>query len=281
MNRGTRLSGFLVALVAGATCAAGPALFANAAVPADDGAAAAVRPSVDPLTFDGVKVGQSQDSTVLIRSVGSTPVSITSTSLYGRDAASFSLPKDSCSGRSVEPGGTCSITVRFTPTRVGTLVAHAAVISSNACTNSFTVAGGGDTEPPPAHVRAASPCNLQTHTVTTSQPGSTTTVAGPSPPPSRVVVAGISVVSPALCKSRRSVTVHLRAPRGAVFSRVTIRLNGVVIRRIKRTTKRTIAAKLVLRGLTRRRVTVEVEAVASNGQTYQRTQHFVTCVAKT
>ncbi|MCL5022304.1 MAG: choice-of-anchor D domain-containing protein [Nitrospirae bacterium] len=88
--------------------------------------------------FGAVFIGNTADKTFIVSNVGVATLQIYSVEA---PAAPFSIQNDGCSGKSVAPGATCSIVVRFTPTAVG-------VFSS-----SFYINSNDPETTPPSHKR--------------------------------------------------------------------------------------------------------------------------------
>ncbi|MEV0805507.1 choice-of-anchor D domain-containing protein [Micromonospora sp. NPDC050200] len=73
-----------------------------------------------PLNFGSVEVSAGSVSrTVTVRSQGSVPVTFGGASFAGRDAAEFSVSANTCTGQTLAPGATCTVTVVAKPTRPG------------------------------------------------------------------------------------------------------------------------------------------------------------------
>jgi hypothetical protein len=75
--------------------------------------AATVSPQT--LAYGDLLVNTSATKTVTVSSVGLDPVTINPVVLGGTNAADFSIPADSCSGKTVPVSSTCSITLTFRP----------------------------------------------------------------------------------------------------------------------------------------------------------------------
>lgn len=274
-----RVALILVTALAGAGAAYGTASGA------DGEPTAAVELAPNPLAYDDVPVGRSQDKTVTIKSTGTGAAQIASVTQYGRDRTSFDVVSETCTRQPLAPGASCSATVRFKPTKNGTLVSTLAVGSRNACTAYDVIAGGGYSAPP-AQTRAS--CQVVTNTVTTTTPGSTTTAPGSTTTtpgativrPNSSSVASLSITA-SKCSSRRVVTLHVRPARKQGLRSAKVTLNGKVVRRFgKRAQGKTITTTVVLRGKPRARFDVTIDATGTNGKKYRRTQHFITCIAK-
>ncbi|MFJ6199471.1 choice-of-anchor D domain-containing protein [Micromonospora sp. NPDC092111] len=73
-----------------------------------------------PLNFGSVEVSAGSASrTVTVRSQGSVPVTFGDASLAGRDAAEFSVSGNTCTGQTLPPDATCTVSVVAKPNRPG------------------------------------------------------------------------------------------------------------------------------------------------------------------
>ena len=72
--------------------------------------------SPDPLAFGAVPVGTSTSQSVTVTNTGTAPLAISEIDAGG----DYSAPTDDCIGAEIAVGGTCSITVDFTPSVAGT-----------------------------------------------------------------------------------------------------------------------------------------------------------------
>ena len=109
--------------------------------------AATVAPS--SLTFGQDPYGQtSAGQSVMISNNGSLPLTVQPASLQGSDAGDFTIASDTCNGQAMPPGGSCSVSVTFTPKAVGQRAATL-TISDNAspATQSVPLSGDGTGTP--------------------------------------------------------------------------------------------------------------------------------------
>lgn len=110
---------------------------------ASAGAAPAVlafRPA--PYDYGHVTVGQKPERVFTLANAGGRASSSMTVQVSGSTA--FSVTADTCSGTSLGPGKSCTVTVRFTPTGVGAVTAELAAASKNraaAATSTLTGAG--------------------------------------------------------------------------------------------------------------------------------------------
>ncbi len=79
--------------------------------------------SPTPEHFEDIVVGEtSPPHTFTLTNVGAEASDTLAVSLGGLDRSDFAVARDACSGRSVAPGGTCTIDVVFAPTHSGALM---------------------------------------------------------------------------------------------------------------------------------------------------------------
>jgi hypothetical protein len=103
--------------------------------------AAALSPSA--LTFAAQVVGTSGPvQTVTVSNTGGSNLTISGLAASGPAAADFATGNDHCTGATVAPGGTCTVTVGFTPSAVGTRTATL-VVTDNAAGSPQGVALSG------------------------------------------------------------------------------------------------------------------------------------------
>jgi hypothetical protein len=90
-------------------------------------------PSVttDKLDFGIVKVGSSSEKTVTITNAGGYNLVLSQGTIEGTDKGQFSLSSDTCSGKTIAPNGSCSITIKFSPTSTGAKTAVAKILSNS------------------------------------------------------------------------------------------------------------------------------------------------------
>jgi hypothetical protein len=78
-------------------------------------------PSPTSLTFDPQNVGtNSTAQTVTVTNTGNGTLTISTVMIGGTNPGDFSTSADLCSGATVAPGGSCTLSVKFTPTASGT-----------------------------------------------------------------------------------------------------------------------------------------------------------------
>jgi subtilisin-like proprotein convertase family protein len=85
--------------------------------------------------FSSQRVGSSSaPQTFTVTNTGDAPLTITNASVIGSPSGQFTEVSDDCTGHTVAPSATCTVTLTFTPTRIGT---HEAVLrfTSNAATS--------------------------------------------------------------------------------------------------------------------------------------------------
>ncbi len=108
-----------------------------------------VTDSVEPINdhqvpFGQVTVGNSSDSTVTIRNDGTANLVIGNIAQVNPLAAPFSIVvPDNCSGQTLIPGGSCVLTVRFSPTDAGVFSDSFDIPSNDPVNSSVTVSVSG------------------------------------------------------------------------------------------------------------------------------------------
>ena len=79
------------------------------------------------------------------------------------------------------------------------------------------------------------------------------------------------------CVSRRRFRIRLRTPRGAKLAKVTVRVNGKLVRTVR---GKRITARVDLRGLPRGRFRVKIEVRTVDGRKVSATRRYRTCAPK-
>ncbi len=96
------------------------------------GTAPMVGLSSSGLTFAGqVTSTTSAAQTVTLTNSGTANLSISTAAISGTDASDFAKSADTCTGATVEPQGTCKVSVTFTPTATGSLSASLIFTDNN------------------------------------------------------------------------------------------------------------------------------------------------------
>jgi len=90
------------------------------------GAAPALALSASSLSFGTIAVGANASQTLRISNTGSAPLSIQSSGLTGLGVFAFSHAPDNCTGATVAPGSSCTVTVNFQPMSAGSFSAQLA-----------------------------------------------------------------------------------------------------------------------------------------------------------
>ena len=213
------------------------------------------------VSWDFVALGATSDPKVVRASnTGGAPLTVTK--LVLRNPYDFGINDDQCSGVTLAPGASCTVALVFHPTTAGTRIGNLQFLDGSGCGDYVLLAGSG-TAPV---AQAAAACDG----ATASPPASGST-------PATAPVSARSVIGlPTTCVSRRTLRVHLTAPAGQTFKRVTFRLRGKVIKMLS---GRKIATTVSLKGLPRGRFALKVTATTSAGHVVARTHHYVTCVA--
>jgi Abnormal spindle-like microcephaly-assoc'd, ASPM-SPD-2-Hydin/WD40-like Beta Propeller Repeat len=79
----------------------------------------------DPVAFGPVPIAtESTPRTVTLRNISSASVVVNGVAVAGADAEVFAIGDDTCTGANIETGGSCTVTVRFHPDRVGARAAR-------------------------------------------------------------------------------------------------------------------------------------------------------------
>jgi uncharacterized protein YkwD len=158
----------------------GVQLFSGGAVSPTTTTPPAPAGSVSPssLSFGSRVVGTASDPlAVTLANGGSATLNISSTSLGGANVADFAIASSTC-GTSVAPGGSCSISVRFTPGVVGARSANLWVADNASGSPRLVTLSGTGTTPPvlgtPTDVRATGGDGEMSVTWTAPASGATT-----------------------------------------------------------------------------------------------------------
>lgn len=110
--------------------------------PASD---AAITVSPTEVDFGAQKVGTTSEAkTVTASSTGASDLVVSSSSVSGANASEFRITSDSCTGASLAPGGTCELTVTFSPSLLavhGSTRRATLTIESNAAPVSVAMEG--------------------------------------------------------------------------------------------------------------------------------------------
>jgi hypothetical protein len=264
-----RLVASATALIAGF----GLALALQSSAPAADSGQPVFAAARGVVIFEFTPVGTTTTRDDAITNVGDAPLTFKSIAVGGLHGSDFKLAADTCSGHTLAPHASCLLTIAFTPTAVGTRAAAITFTDTTPCANYITLAGSGTDTPAPATARAA------TCATAPAAPGTTTTVTtttpAPAPAPTNSVEAAGVIGVPKACVSRRTVTVHLKAPKGTTFSKVTVQVRG---RHFKTYKGKQITARLSLAGLPRGNFTMRVHATTSSGRSFTVTHRYTTCV---
>jgi outer membrane protein assembly factor BamB len=139
-------------------------------------AAPSLELSASNLSFSSQSVGTtSAEQTITLSNSGTAPLQITGVGAGGTHPGDFSVNQN-C-GAPLSPGGTCTITVRFTPTAPGSRSGLLS-ISSNVPGSPHTVSLSGTGAPLPAPSLSVTPASLNfgSQAVGTSSPGQSVTL---------------------------------------------------------------------------------------------------------
>ena len=124
----------------------------------DAGWGPCVSVSPDPVGFGAITVGQTSSTAVTVSNYGGAGLVLPAgaVSLIGADAGQFAITGDICSGATVPPFGSCTVTVRFSPSSAGGKTAGLRVVSNGAYSpDTVALSGTGIAVPqPPTGVAA-------------------------------------------------------------------------------------------------------------------------------
>ena len=109
------------------------------------GVAPTLNLSPSSLTFGAVTTGTSSTETVTVSDPGAASVTFSAVQFAGPQADAFSISADSCSGKTVTPGDSCTIAVTFVPTGGGSFSASLVIADDSASpSQSVPLGGSGD-----------------------------------------------------------------------------------------------------------------------------------------
>ena len=138
----------------------------------------------DPLVFDDVLIGQSASLDVTVSNTGTAALNIPADGVSAL-IDPFAITADGCSGTAVAPGGTCVITVTFTPAMSGPSMGSFDIMSDdpNEATVTVEVSGAGaapqiSVSPQTLTFPSQLTGQVQTRTVTVTNDGSADLVIG-------------------------------------------------------------------------------------------------------
>ncbi len=114
------------------------------------------------LPFGMVQNGLSSEQTVTVSNGGNANLVIGAVASVNPLAAPFSMATDNCSGKTLAPSGSCTLTVQFTPTQSGTFYASFDIPSNDPSTPSITFNVNGSGNNPPTAPQLLSPTDGQT-----------------------------------------------------------------------------------------------------------------------
>ncbi|MGA3326140.1 MAG: SBBP repeat-containing protein [Terriglobia bacterium] len=122
------------------------------------GAAPSVSCSPTSLTFGAQNVGTtSAAQTATVTNTGTANLTLSTVTVGGTNASDFATSADTCTGATVTPNGTCTVSVTFTPSATGDRSASL-ILTDNASGSpqSLSLTGTGGTAPPVAGVSPSS-----------------------------------------------------------------------------------------------------------------------------
>lgn len=131
------------------------------------GGVASVSSAPEAVDFGTLAIGSSASQPVVFTSDGNQPFQAIVAIVIGADVGAFKLERDLCSLATLDPGSTCDMAVRFTPSRAGHAEAKLLIITGNGQQRLVSLSGEGTvpassgsshkTTPPPASGTPADP----------------------------------------------------------------------------------------------------------------------------
>jgi WD40-like Beta Propeller Repeat len=107
-------------------------------------------PLVSPLNFGDVSLNSSATGTATVTYQGFGPLRISTITIGGPQGSDFDVfPGQTCTGQVLHPGDTCSVSVRFRPTALGTRNGTLILTTDTGVQGTGTLTGNGVPEPPP------------------------------------------------------------------------------------------------------------------------------------
>ena len=164
-------------------------------------------------------------SMITVTNTGTADLEIGSITLRGDDPGQFSVTEQTCASRSIPPNGTCTVTVRFTPTSAGAKTAWVD-LSSNAADSPHLVAvtGTGRVAAPPPSGPQPPPSQRPSPDATPPPPGTGPPLANQPPSPAITPTSGrpqkIAAVAHKM-KPKKKVNLPTRTQQGAPLTWVT------------------------------------------------------------
>src|SRR4051794_3133220 len=211
-------------------------------------------------------------------------ISIQTASITGADTSSPSVQTSDPVGRPIHDDGVCQGGTTCVATgqdrRLGDFFTNA--IDSRGC---VFIASGDTTQPDPVTMQQRA-ISLPIFLRQTSGPAligggdcSGTQADLGLPPSSQAVTPSASATNSTLaCASRRSLVIHVRAPKGSRLSRATLYVAGKRIKQLSG--RRRLSSAIRLTGLPQGTFTVRVEAVTTTGRHLVDLRRYRTCAAK-
>jgi hypothetical protein len=99
--------------------------------------AANISLSASNMIFGDVAVGATSDAVLTVTNTGSSSLGITGLTNPANNV--FTIISDACAGHTLSGGGTCTTTVRFTPTAIGVISSSFTILSNDSDTPTATV----------------------------------------------------------------------------------------------------------------------------------------------
>ena len=133
------------------------------------------------------------------------------------------------------------------------------------------------TEPDPDPDPTPTPAPGGSSPTGTQPPATVPPPVAPKPAPALKSAEVLRLPSTKRCVSRRRFRIRLRTPRGAKLAKVTVRVNGKLVRTVR---GKRITAQVDLRGLPRGRFRVKIEVRTVDGRKVSATRRYRTCAPK-
>jgi uncharacterized delta-60 repeat protein len=100
------------------------------------------------VAFGSIAVGLADTAeTVTLSNIGAGPASVTSVTVSGAHAADFSINTDTCTGGPVGSGGSCTVSIGFTPSATGARAASLAITGPSPVDTRVIAVGGDGLDP--------------------------------------------------------------------------------------------------------------------------------------
>jgi mono/diheme cytochrome c family protein len=154
--------------------------------------------SASSLSMASTNVGSSTSQNLTLSNQGTAALTITSVGLSGGQATDYAVASSSTckASASVAAGGSCTLTLNFTPTAAGTRAATVSIVQSAAPSTTLTVAASGTATAPPAPAVQLSSATLAMGSVTLGNTSSTQTLTLTNSGNASLSLSSLSTTSP-------------------------------------------------------------------------------------